>query len=303
MPANLLDVLKSGRILLSDGAMGTQLQLEGLPPGGCGELWNLEQPEKVVAIQTRYREAGSDLVLTNTFQGSRIALSRHGLGDHAAEINRAAAQLARQVMGPDRWVLGDLGPFGGMLEPLGDANPDDVYAAFLEQARALLEGGADAIIVETQTALEELELGLRAAREAGAHLVIGSMAFDRMAEGLPRTMMGVTPEQAAAFMDEEGVDVIGCNCGTNLTIDDYTTIVRAFKDVTHRPIIAQPNAGQPEATASGIVYHETPEKMASRIAELAEAGASILGGCCGTTPRHIALFRDEIDKRVGTARE
>jgi len=278
--------------------MGTQLQLEGLSPGACGELWNVEHPERVTAIQSRYRDAGSDLILTNTFQGTRIALARHGLGDRAAELNRAAAEIARRVMGPERWVIGDVGPFGGMLAPLGDADPDDVYAAFQEQSRALLAGGADALIIETQTALEELELGVKAAREAGAEVVIGSMAFDRATGGGARTMMGVTPEQAAQAMVDLGVDIVGCNCGTNLTIEDYASIVRAFRNATDHPIIAQPNAGQPEATSAGIVYHETPEKMASRIFELADAGATVIGGCCGTTPRHIELFRQAIDERA-----
>lgn len=297
MPISILDAIRRGRILLADGAMGTQLQLEGLTPGSCGEIWNVEHPEKVMAIQSRYRDAGSDMVLTNTFQGTSLALSRHGAGHRVVELNRAAAENARRVMGPDRWVLGDLGPFGGMLAPLGEAEPEDVYAAFLEQARALLEGGVDAIIVETQTALEELELGVRAAREAGAGVVIASMAFDHAVSGPARTMMGVTPEQAAEAMLEYGVDILGVNCGTNLPIDDYVAIVRVFRQATDKPIIAQPNAGNPEATASGIVYHESPEKMASRILELVDAGANILGGCCGTTPRHIELFRKAIDGR------
>lgn len=296
MPIPLLDVLSRGTILLGDGAMGTQLQKEGLPPGACGELWNVEQPERVKAIQARYRDAGSDLILTNTFGGTRIRLDRHGVGDRTAEINRAAARLAREVMGPDKWVIGDIGPFGGILEPLGEADPDDVYAAFVEQARALVEGGVDAIIVETQTALDELELGIRAAREAGCAVVIASMAFDRMNDGSARTMMGVTPLQAAEAMIELGADILGCNCGTNLSIADHVRIVGEFRSITQRPIMAQPNAGQPEMTPKGIVYHETAEKMAERVPDLVTAGVNIVGGCCGTTPSHIALFHQMLKR-------
>ncbi len=298
MPVDLLSAIQSGRVLLADGAMGTQLQAEGLPPGVCGELWNVEQPDKVRAIQLRYRDAGSDMVLTNTFGGSSLALNRHGLAERARELNRAAARIARKVMGEDRWVLGDIGPFGGMLEPYGDADPDDVFTSFRDQAAALLDGGADAIIVETMQSMEEMDLAVRAAHEAGASLIIASMAFNHAGGGSPRTMMGTTPDVAAAAMIEAGAGIVGCNCGTNLSPDDYVEIVRLMKAAAGgRPVIAQPNAGMPELTPTGIVYRESAEKMAAWISRLIDTGASILGGCCGTSPRHIALFRGVIDGR------
>ncbi len=299
MPISLVDAVRQGRILLGDGAMGTQLQLQGLKPGACGELWNVENPGAVKAIQASYRDAGSDVILTNTFQGTRIALQRHGLADRAAELNRAAARIAREVMGYDRWVVGDIGPFGGMLTPLGEVEPEEAEAAFLEQARALVESGVDAVIIETQTALEELELAVKAARAAGAKTVIASMAFDHTASGTPCTMMGVTPEKAAKAMLDLGADVFGCNCGTQLTLDDYAAVIRAFRTISDRPIMAQPNAGQPEIAPSGVIYRETPDKMAARILELVDAGAGIIGGCCGTTPKHIELFRKALDHRLG----
>lgn len=302
MPVPLLEALRT-RILLADGAMGTQLQSAGLEPGECGELWNVEAPEKVKEIQARYVDSGSDLVITNTFGGCRVALARHGLGDRSAELNEAAARLLRAVVGDDRWVIGDIGPFGGLLAPMGEAQPGDVGAAFHEQAVALLRGGADALIVETQTALEELELGVKAAqaavREAGKSgrvPVIGSMAFDRMKSGPPRTMMGVDPATAADRMLALGVDIIATNCGTNLDITGQTEIVKIFRTAApDTPIMAQPNAGAPERTADGIVYRETPDKMALGVRALVAAGANIVGGCCGTTPEHIRLFRAVID--------
>ena len=175
----------SERPLLSDGAMGTQLQQAGLEPGGCGEAWNLDHPDRILGIQRAYVEAGSDLLTTNTFGGSRVMLERHGEGERTVEINRAGAEIARRAFG-DRpgFVLGDIGPFGGLLEPYGDITADSVASAFGEQADALVSGGADAIIIETQTSLEELELGLAAARAAGAGCIIGSVAFDVMYDGV-----------------------------------------------------------------------------------------------------------------------
>ncbi|MBN1478195.1 homocysteine S-methyltransferase family protein [Candidatus Sumerlaeota bacterium] len=303
MPEPLLEALKT-RVLLCDGGMGTQLQAAGLEVGGCGELWNVEHPERVKVIQSRYADAGSDLIITNTFCGSRISLANHGLAERAAELNEAAARLLREVAGPDRWVIGDIGPFGGLLAPMGEAEPEAVSEAFLEQARALLAGGADALIVETQTALEELELGVRAARQAieehgtGKKIpVIASMAYDKMKSGPPRTMMGVDPRTAATRMLELGVDIVACNCGTHLDIFDHAEIVAIYRGAApDHPIMAQPNAGAPERTGTGIVYHETPEAMAKGVAALVDAGARIVGGCCGTTPEHIRLFRAEIDK-------
>ncbi len=299
MRTPLSEALASGRTLLADGAMGTQLQAEGLPIGACGELWNVEKPEAVKRIQARYRDAGSDLVLTNTFGGTSLQLSRHGLQARAAEFNRAAARLAREVMGEDRWVLGDLGPFGGMLEPFGDADPDDVYASFLEQARALLEGGVDGLIVETQTAVDEMELGVKAALEAGAPVVIASMAFDHAEGKPPHTMTGVSPEQGAERMLAAGAHVIGFNCGTHLSPADYVDLARRLRAVAAGAarLIAQPNAGSPEMQAGRIVYRESPGKMAEWIERLLDEDVAILGGCCGTTPRHIELFRQALDRR------
>ena len=196
MTSRLLDAI-ARRPLLGDGAMGTQLMAAGLEQGACGEIWNLTHPERVLAIQRRYADAGSDCILTNTFGGSRVALNRHGYGDDAVAINKASVAIAREAFGGrDGFVIGDIGPFGGLLEPYGEAREEDVHAAFLEQARALVDAGADAVIIETQTALEELLLGLAAAKEAGAPCIIGSVAYDVTRDGLDlRTMMGIDPER------------------------------------------------------------------------------------------------------------
>lgn len=294
--SRLLEAVK-GRVLLGDGAMGTQLQQAGLEPGGCGEAWNVDHPDRVLAIQRAYAEAGSDCIITNTFGGCRIMLERHGQGGRVAAINEAGARIARQAFGRrEGFVLGDIGPFGGLMEPYGEIERSRVEQAFREQARALVAGGADAIIVETQTALEELEIAIAAAREAGAAAVIGSLAYDKMAdENEVRTMMGVSPEMAAEFMAARGVDVLALNCGTGVDMAMAADVVRRYRSVSGLPVMAQPNAGQPSLEDFKVVYKETPEQMSAALPDLLAAGASIVGGCCGSTPAHIRRFREILD--------
>jgi 5-methyltetrahydrofolate--homocysteine methyltransferase len=283
-------------VLLADGAMGTQLQLAGLPPGGCGESWNLDEPERVLAIQRAYVEAGSDCLITNTFGASPIMLERHD-ESRVAEINRAGVEIARAAFGQrPGFVLGDIGPFGGLLEPYGDMPSARVAESFAEQARALVEAGVDAVIVETQTAFEELELAIEAARGAGAPCIIASMAFDLMHDGREvRTMMGISPEAAAGFMAEREVDVAALNCGTGVDMLKAADTVRRYRSVADLPVMAQPNAGQPVLENMQVVYKQPPEEMASGVAELVAAGAAIVGGCCGSTPEHIRQLRLALD--------
>ncbi len=291
MKSRFLEALES-RVLLGDGAMGTQLQLAGLESGHCGEAWNVDHAERVMAIQRGYVEAGSDCLLTNTFGASRIMLNRHGEADRTQAINRAAVEIAREALGGRGFVIGDIGPFGGLMEPYGEIAPADVAFAFREQARALVDAGADAIIIETQTALEELEIAIMAAREAGAPAVIGSIAFDKMLDVEDvRTMMGVSPEQAAEFMVKHGCDVLALNCGTGIDMVRAAGIVRRYHSISGLPVMAQPNAGQPVLENMKVVYRETPEEMVAGLPGLLEAGAQIVGGCCGSTPAHIRLFR------------
>lgn len=294
---NLLGELTQ-RPLLADGAMGTQLQAAGLEAGGCGEAWNLDAPDKVLAIQRAYVEAGSDCLTTNTFGGSRIMLERHGEGERVAAINRAGVEIARRAFGErPGFVLGDVGPFGGLLEPYGDVAPDTVAAAFSEQTAALVDAGVDAILIETQTALEELGLAIEAARTAGAPCVIASVAFDRLRDGSGvATMMGVDPERAAEFIAASGADVVGLNCGTGVGMKRAATVVERYRESCDLPVMAQPNAGQPVLEDLQVVYKQLPEEMAKGVEGLLAAGARIVGGCCGSTPEHVRLFRAELDR-------
>ena len=278
------------RVVLGDGGMGTELQAAGLAPGESGERWNLEHPERVEAIQRAYVEAGSEFIITNTFGANPWVLGRYGLADRVAEVNRAAATIARRAAG-DRGVLGDIGPFGGLLKPLGEIGLDEVRAAFLGQARALTAGGVDGIIIETMSALEEALAAVEAAKQAGAALVVASMAFDRTPRGGIRTMMGVAPADAARALAGAGADVVGANCGTRMTAPDFVETVRAMTAAVSVPIIVQSNAGQPDLVDGRAVYRLAPADFASGMREVIAAGAAIVGGCCGTTPAHIASLR------------
>ncbi len=289
---SLKDALNRGERLIGDGATGTELQKAGLEPGGCGDHWNLIHSDRVLRIQQAYVAAGSEVLITNTFGSNRFVLSRYDLQSKVAEFARAGARIAREAIGDNGWVLGDVGPCGGFLEPLGDIPRDELADSLREQIGGLLAGGADAIILETITALDELEMGIQITRECGAACVIASMAFDLVQVGQHtgyKTMMGVTPEEAAAAAEQAGADVIGANCGARLAPQDFKRIAAAFRSVTQRPIMLQPNAGQPELQCGTILYRTTPDEMAPKLLELFEC-ASIVGGCCGTSPAHVAAF-------------
>jgi 5-methyltetrahydrofolate--homocysteine methyltransferase len=297
MTKPLLEAIRE-RPLLGDGAMGTQLMLAGLEQGSCGEEWNLTHPDRVLAIQARYADAGSDCIITNTFGGSRIMLNRHGNAGNVREINMAAVEIARRAFG-DRpgYVLGDVGPFGGLMEPYGEFTEAQVSEAFVEQCRALVDAGADAIIIETQTGLEELGLAIHAARDAGAPCIIGSLAYDVTLDGSTfRTMMGVDPERAAEFMEENGADIVALNCGTGMDMVWARQAVERYRGATGLPVMAQPNAGLPRLVNMKVIYDETPEEMVRGVVPLLEAGVSIIGGCCGSTPDHIRAFRSAMDQ-------
>jgi 5-methyltetrahydrofolate--homocysteine methyltransferase len=283
---------------LCDGAMGTQLMLAGLEQGNCGEEWNVAHPERVLAIQRRYTRAGADCIITNTFGGSRIMLNRHSNGDRAAELNKAGVAIARQSFeGRDGYVLGDIGPFGGLLAPFGEFTEADVQAAFEEQAGALVEAGADAIIIETQTSLEELSIGINAAKAAGAKCIIGSMAYDVTLDGSTfRTMMGIEPERAAEFMEEHGAHIVALNCGTGMDMERALQAVKRYRSATSLPVMVQPNAGKPKLVNMKVVYDETPEQMVTGLMPLLNAGANVVGTCCGSTPDHTRAFRAVMDE-------
>ena len=294
----LLQDASRQRPLLGDGAMGTQLMIAGLEQGNCGEAWNLTHPERVLGIQRRYVEAGSDCLITNTFGGSRIMLTRHSEADHVVEVNKAGVEIARQAFGAkEGYVLGDIGPFGGLLQPFGEFTEAQVRSAFEEQAGALVDAGADAIIIETQTSLEELLIGIEAAQAAGSKCTIGSMAYDVTLDGSTfRTMMGIEPARAAEFMEEHGAHIVALNCGTGMEMERARDAVERYKRVTSLPVMVQPNAGKPQLINMRVVYDETPEQMVKGLIPVLKAGANIVGSCCGSTPKHIRAFRKVMDE-------
>lgn len=270
-------------VLVADGATGTMLQRAGLAPGTAPERWNLENPDAVRALHRSYLDAGSDLILTNTFGGTAVRLRREGLADQAVEINRAAAQLACVEAGDVSLVVGDIGPTGEMLAPLGALGYEAAVAAFAEQAGALAEGGVQAILVETMSDIEEVRAAVEGVRQVTTLPLLVTMSFDTKG----RTMMGVKPDRAATTLQSMGVDVIGANCGRTLT-ETLEAVLKMREAVPDAILMAKPNAGLPHSEGGDLVYDVTPEVMAEyawRFVE--EAGVRIFGGCCGSTPDHI----------------
>lgn len=296
MTSSLANRLEHGPLLVGDGAMGTELQRAGLEPGACGDAWNLTCPDRVHAIHAAYVAAGADLVLTNTFGTNRFVLARYGLAGRAPEIARAAARIARDAAGPHAFVLGDVGPCGGLMEPLGEIAAADLDVSLRETMGALLDAGVDGLVIETMTAIEELTLALRVARELAAPVVVASMAFDR-SRGRFRTMMGVTPEDAGAAARDGGATLVGANCGRGVDPPDFAELGRALRAASGRDVMLQPNAGQPVWRDDKVVYPLSPDAMAEQLLTLAPV-ARVVGGCCGTTPAHIRAFA----QRVGCAR-
>jgi 5-methyltetrahydrofolate--homocysteine methyltransferase len=287
----LMERIRSGEVLVADGATGTLLQQRGMPPGSCPELLNLSQEDLVASVPRDYADAGSDMVYTNSFGGNRIRLRRCGAGDKVREINIKAARIAREAVGEGILVIGSIGPTGEMLEPFGDLEEGEAFEVFLEQAGALLEGGVDAIVLETFSDLKELLIALKAVRGFKVP-VICSMSFDTGG----RTMMGVSPEDAAAALFKEGVDVIGANCGRGLE-DMEDSIRRMGAIAPGTPLIAKPNAGLPKLVGGKAVYEATPEDMARYAVRYVELGARIVGGCCGSTPDHIRAIAKAVKGR------
>ena len=280
----ILDRLARGDLLISDGATGTYLQGHGLEPGGCPEEFNVSHPAVVKGMARDYFEAGSDMVLTNSFGGSKFMLKKYGYGEHVREFNRLAAEHARSQAPPGHYVLGSVGPTGEFLEPLGEVSEAEMLDAFIEQTTALEEGGADGVVIETKTALEEASLAIRAAKENTNLVVMATMTFDKGPRGF-FTMMGVTPEQGVKGLQEAGADIVGTNCGNG--IDVMIELARELREATDGYLLIHSNAGIPSIVKGQIVYPETPEYMAERFQTLADMGINILGGCCGTGPDHI----------------
>jgi len=274
--------LKEPGTLVADGATGTMLQNAGLPQGAAPERWNLENPAAVRALYRAYVEVGSDIILTNTFGGTRPRLERDNLGDKTTEINLAAARLAREVAGDKVIVFGDIGPTGKLLKPLGLLVPADAVDAFAEQAAALAEGDADVILIETMSDLNEAQLAIEGVRKVVGLPIIVTFSFDTHGH----TMMGVKPALAAREIWAMGVAAVGANCGRTLS-ETLTAIQSMRQAVPEAVLMAKPNAGLPHADGADLVYDVTPEIMAEYAHKFAAEGVKIFGGCCGSTPEHI----------------
>ena len=277
-------------VLACDGAMGTALQDAGVPAGGCLELLNLERPGAVEAVHQGHLRAGAEILETNSFGGSPARLAAHGLEDRCAEINRASASLARRVAGTRALVAGSIGPTGLLLAPLGPLSAELALSGFRRQAAALAEGGCDALMIETMGDLDEAALAVEAAAATGLP-VLASMTFEVTSRGI-YTVFGASPERAAARLHAAGACALGTNCGTGPV--SMIEMIRALRRSTSLPLIAQPTAGIPAVVRGEILYPETPEGFASHVASLVEAGATIVGGCCGATSEHVRAFAEEV---------
>jgi methionine synthase I (cobalamin-dependent) len=284
-----LESLLSHRPVLTDGAWGTQFQLLGLPVGACPDTWNLEHPELVEQVARAYAEAGSQVVLTNTFRANRIALRSHGISQPVATLNQAGVAISRRAAAGRALVFASMGPSGKLLVS-GDVTADELRTAFAEQARALADAGADALVIETMTDLAEALLAVEAANRTGLP-VVACMVFDADA-ARDRTMRGTTPEEAAQALTASGAAVVGANCGQG--IESHVAICRRLRAATDRPIWLKANAGLPELVNSRVVYPTTAELFASFGPALVAAGASFIGGCCGTAPNYIRALGKEL---------
>ncbi|MQG88474.1 MAG: methionine synthase [SAR202 cluster bacterium] len=280
----ILERLATGEILIFDGATGTYLQQHGLEPGGSPELMNADNPDLIQQMARHYFEAGSDIVLTNSFGGNKFMLERYGVGERLYELNKLSAEHAKAVAPDGKYVAGSIGPTGEFIEPLGDVTEDEMYDTFSEMSKAFESGGADAVMIETQLSLDEAMIAIRAAKENTDLVVMSTMVFDKGPRGY-FTMMGTTPEQAVEGLQDAGADIVGTNCGNG--IERMIEIAKRMRSVTDKYLVVQSNAGLPVIKNGETHYLESPEFMAKHFNELAQLPINILGGCCGTTDDHI----------------
>jgi len=282
----IAEEIKNGKVLISDGAWGTFLQKKGLKAGECPEIWNIEHQEDVFEIATSYILAGADMIETNSFGGTSFKLKPYGLEDKVYELNKAAAEISRGAAGPDKHVLGSIGPTGKMIM-MGDVTFDELYEAFREQAIALADGGADALVVETMSDMQEAIAAVKACKENTSCEIICTMTFDKSGEKQYHTMMGVSPVEMIEEIIAAGANIIGANCGNGIkNMVEITELIRSAN--TDIPILIHANAGMPIYKDGETIFPESPEEMASYTEALVNAGANIIGGCCGTTPEHIS---------------
>ena len=289
----ITEVLKSGKRLVSDGAWGTFLYQKGLKAGECPEEWCLTHPAEVEDIARSYISAGADMVETNSFGANSYKLAYFGLQDKVAAINEAAAQISRRAAGDDKYVIASVGPTGKMLI-MGDVTEEELYDCFREQTIALERGGADAVCIETMSADDEAVLAIRAAKENTQLEVIATFTFEKIITGEYRTMMGISPVEATSSALQAGANIIGANCGNGMErMVEVVSEIRAAFPETY--ILVHANAGLPLLVDGKEVYPETPEATANYIPQLLDAGANIVGGCCGTTPAHIKAIKRAVE--------
>ena len=288
--------IKNREILVADGAMGTMLFARGLKPGEPPESVNLKNPEILEEIAQAYLDAGADIIQTNTFGASPLKLADYGLQDKTEEINRIAVEKVRKVVREKAYVSGSVGPSGKLLKPFGDTEPDDIYLSFKRQMKALINADVDLICIETMTDLNEASLAIKAAKSISPEIpIMATMTFDETPRGF-YTIMGVSIEDAVVGLQKAGADIIGSNCGNG--IENMIKIAREFKKLTILPTIIQSNAGIPEMKEGKLFYSETSEFFAEKTKELIDAGVSIIGGCCGTTPEYIRAIRKVVDNYI-----
>ena len=291
----ILDLVKQ-RIVLFDGALGTMLMARGLSSGEAPEKWNMEKPEVVKEVHRAYFSAGSDVVQTNTFGGNRFKLSEKQLEDDLVRINQTAVNLAREVCPPGKFVAGDVGPSGRLMEPFGPYNVKEMERNFAEQGQILADAGVDLISIETMFSLEETLAALRGIRGATDLPIFVSMTFDQKPKGF-FTLMGETPEACVRAIEENGADVLGSNC--QLGSREMVDLIKEFTGCANVPVISQPNAGSPILRGEMTVYEQSPGEFGKDILRIVEVGADIVGGCCGTTP----LFIEEVRQRLSHREE
>jgi len=288
--SKLIEIIKSGKLLVSDGAWGTFLIEKGLKPGECPELWNLDRPDDVYDIAQSYIDAGADMIETNSFGANRFKLEQYGLFGKAFDINKAAAEISKEAAGNDHFVLGSVGPTGKILM-MGEVTEEELYDAFRVQCMGLEAGGADAIVVETMSDIDEARLAVKAAKENTQCEVICTMTFNPTPDGSFYTMMGVSPAQMVSEMLAAGASIIGSNCGNG--IRQMIGIVKEIRDKNKDvPVFIQANAGAPIYRDGKTFFPESPVEMGEFIGTLIDAGVNMVGGCCGTTPEHIRVIAD-----------
>ncbi len=280
-----------GGVFVTDGACGTQLQQRGLPPGACPELWNVENPRAVEQVARAYVAAGSDIILTNTFGANRPVLARHGLADRLAELAEAGVAISRRAAGSDVKVFASMGPTGKILM-MEESATDELYASFATAAKAFADGGADAVVLETMSEPAEVALAARAIGETTDLPIVASLTYGSGPEGLA-TIMGATPADVLAALDGLGVAAYGANCGVGPSA--YIRVIARYRELTDAPLWVKANAGLPVVRDGHDVFPLGPDEFAGYVPALAAAGATFIGGCCGTGPDHVAAIRKAVD--------